>query len=402
MPTDVITGAPAAEETRTIPNDFAAYEAMRQKETNNDFAAVPEPEVVTTPEADAPAPSTEQKTEAAAPSAPETPPAESAPTESNQEDKDKDKPKGIPQHRFDEVTRARRDAERDRDAEKARADELQRQLEAMKAAPPPAEPPKPEVTEAAPAEKPKPVAPEVPTLEKHGGDWDEYEKALKTYHENTYPEYVEQLADWKQDQREIARQKAESAKPATTPAPTKPAESTWEADIQAKGSAKYPDWNEKIAALPQDPARPVSSPAMFAVLQDMDAPEDVIHYLLSNPEEAIRIAAATPHQEGQPEKHYRRVRDTASRELFAIESRLQAQKTTPPATPATPPATPAASTPPASPAPTSPENPKPATSRAPRPPSPVADLAPAPETPANQVSSFEEYEKRRLQTLRRR
>lgn len=392
--------APDAPMYNPVEDSFEKYEARRQDEIKREFAA----EVVETPVAEAPTPAPVPESTESAPAA-EVPPAgsttpepteESGTTVSNQEEKDKDKPKGIPQTRLDEITKLRRTAEAERDAEKRRADALEQEVATLKAQKP-AEPPAPvPPTEAAPAEKPKPVAPEVPTLETSGGDWDEYEKALKKYHKEEYPTYVESLTDWKDEQREAARvKKAAEAKPPAAPAAAAPAatqtdtEREWNERMEA-GKTKYPDWDDKLLALPQDPANPVSSPGMLAALLAYDDAEDIVYYLASNPAEAQRIAKATAHKDGQSNRETQKILATAHQELSGVRSKISAH---PPA---------AATFPPAPGTPKPPDNPKPPVSRAPRPPVPVNDKAASPAKALSEINEFAEWERARKPTLIRR
>lgn len=412
------------EAAETLPEDttFDAYVAKRMEEAQNDFAAEPddlgeslssdpEPE----PAESAPVPEvTEEKKPAAETPEPVTEPG---PVD-NQEEKEKEgKKQGIPQSRLDEVTKARREAERERDAEKTAREKAERELAELKAGKP-AEQPKPEAetpapTDAAPAEAPKPVAPERPTLEALGGDWNEYEKALVKFDKETYPEYVEKLTDWKQEQREVAKQKADTEKAktakqaseeATRKAATDAEKAEWDTRINT-ARQKHPDYDAVISQ--EHSGEPVNSPAMEAAIRGYEDAGEIIYYLASHPEESRRIAAITPHQDGLPNIKIQQLLATAHREFGKIQEKIaQTRKTETPG-PATPKPAPTTSeaAPVVPPVPKPPENPKPATSRAPRPPSPVAENAGTGiKDPKDAAASgdFEAYEaRRRAQTTRR-
>lgn len=404
----------------TVPDTFEAYEAQRQESLTPSFAAdVEDVEIVDAPEPAGSAPVETEASESSPAATQETEKPKETATEpgtvESQEDKDKDKAKGIPQSRLDEVTKARREAERKLEAETARAADLERKLaEATK-------PPEVKPTEPAPAETkvevptPKPTAPEMPTLEAADGDWDTYQANLAKYQKEAYPEFVEKLNDWKHDQREVARQK-ESVEKATADAKAKV-----EADKQASAAVvaqdwqgkiesakqKYSDWDE-VLSRPENQEAGTSSPAMQnAILGYADA-GDIIYYLAQHPEESKRIAAVTAHQDGLSAAKYQEILATAHREFISIQNKLQATSDVKPPASATAATAPATTVPTpvaqatATPTPKTPENPKPTTSRAPRPPVPVADNAGAGVKTPSEASDFDTYEKLRRAQLNRR
>lgn len=403
MAIDVETVRIEAQETPVQDGSFEAYEAKRTAEANNEFAAASDDED------ESPSSDSQESTESAPviegtenqPAA-ETPESTSEPgTEGNQDDKVKDeKQKGIPQSRLDEVTKARREAERSAEAEKARADKAERELAELKAGKPadttkPADA-APTTTDTAPAETPKPVAPKRPTLDENDGDWDKYQEALTKF-DTELIEHTEKLADWTYANREAAKAKAETERTesarkakeeADKQAVTTASETEWNERLAA-AKAKYPDWDQKMS---QDFGGQVYSPAMQSAIRGYADAGDIIYYLANNPEESKRIAAMTPHQDGLPVSKYQELLATAHQELIGIRMKLKGASGTPAAPAAT------ASTPATPPAPKPPETPRPAPNRAPRPISPIDGNAGGGSKDPREAAltgDFSDYERRR-------
>lgn len=388
----------------TLPasTTFEEYEAARMPAHDGVVAAVIEPDLV----ADAPNPESGQEPEAtesapvkesttavaAEPAAPE-PAAEPVTVEETQEQKEqREKKQGIPQARLDEVTKARREAERERDAVKAENERLAKELAEAKTAKPP-EPAKPEPVAAA---ADKPVAPETPALEDFGGDWDAYQVGLKKFNRETYPAYVEQLADWKAEQRDIAnkkkaddtaaatRKQAEDAAKAKVDKAEAEAADDWKSRVQAVTDA-HPDFLEKINATP-------ASAAMVQAIQDLDNGPELAYWLAQRPEEAKRIAEATGLNKELTPPQFRKALAKAHAEFAKFDISEESPAEVAVATPA-----PVVTQAPVAAA--LPVNPKPNTTKAPRPPSPVQERGAGPVKDPAKANSFEEYEAARMARL---
>lgn len=369
------------------PNDFDSYVARRQAESS----AEPQPEVTDPPatEPELPASETGEPETPAAEFQPETPaPASEPGTETQEETVEREKKAGIPQSRFDEVTKARREAERDRDSATERAAKLERELAELKAKPAPAAPAP--AAEAPPEEvKPRPVMPDPPALEKFDGDWDAYQAAQKEYLVKTLPDFQEQLTDWKLEQREnaqakatkereqaAARTQAEAAQKAEREAEEQ-AKTTWEQRFtQAK--TDHPGLNEKIGTVP-------ASPAMIEAIQHSDDGIELMVWLADHPEESKRIAELTGLDKKLTNPEMRRAVGIVQREFAKLP--IEAPASAPPAQPTKPP-----------------ENPKPVVSRAPKPPAVINERAAGASDPKTAAAKgdFDAYERLRMAQITRR
>ncbi len=387
------------------PQDFESYVARRQAD-----AAPAEPDPVDDAPELAPEPA------ASEPAKPETPAAEATPPEpapasepviETQEQKvEREKKAGIPQSRFDEVTKARRDAERERDSERDRAVKAERELAELKAKPAePVKPPEPAPKPPEAAKLPeavKPVMPDPPTLEDKDGDWDAYQAANKEYYTKTLPEFQDKLTDWKLEQRELAQQKAARERhEADTRAKTEAAQKTareaeelaaksWN-ERYAQVKTEHPDIDEKIAKTP-------GSAAMISAVQDSDNGAELLVWLTDHPEESKRIADLTGSGKQLTPPETRRAIAKAHLEFAKLD--VKASAAAPPV-----PVTPPAAAPPAvaEQPPKPPENPKPAVSRAPKPPAVVSERSNGTSDPKDAAlkGDFDAYEQRRMAQSRR-
>lgn len=403
MAEEVLNDAPVSLPESTT---YEEYVAQRMEAAHrDDLAAVLEPDAVADespdsgqdPEVTESAPVEELKPAAETP--PEPVPESGTGKETQEQQEQREKNKGIPQERLDEVTKARREAERERDAERAEKDRLARELAELKAKP--AETPKPAdepVTQAEP-EKPKPVAPDTPALEDFDADWDKYQAALKKYNKETYPAYVEELADWKADQRENAtkkkadeaaaatRKQAEDAAQKTAREAEIEADNSWKSQIQAAKDS-HPDFLEKVNAAP-------ASAAMVQAIQDMDGGAEFAYWLAGQPEEAKRITALTGADKPMAGPQFRKAVAKAHLEFSKLDTKIP-----PAAAPAAEPAKPAAEVPVVS---ALPVNPKPNSTKAPRPPNPVTERGAQGVKNPKAAQTLEEYEEaRRAQQPTRR
>lgn len=312
-------------------------------------------------------------------------------TESTPEDKGKKK-EGIPQSRLDEVTKARREAERERDALKAESEQLKRDLEAArKPADKPATTPAPVETkpETQVENKPRPKMPKLDDPE-IDGDFDKLQEKLETYHE--------ELTDWKYDQRSSTEKKqAETARVAKEAADKTAAEKAKTEGLQSdfvtrvnSAKEKHSDWEEVMNRTTE---KPLYSPAMSAAIRGFDDPGEIAYFLASNPEESQKIAELTAHKDGLAPEEYQRLLVVASRELSKVESKLAIPALESKPTEITTPPTVKTTTPP--------PKQKPLASSAPKPPTPVTPTNTNPPNPKESMS-LEDYEKARTPQIERR
>jgi hypothetical protein len=396
-PSDQLAPAPTTPETT-----FEQYVARRQQ-IPAEPAEEPE-EAAETSEAPVAPPETPASEAAPAPPAetvkPPEPATASEPVESQEVKAEREKQQGIPQSRLDEVTRARRDAERERDAEKARATALEAELAELRK-PKAAEPPPPQ-TETKPVEaKPKPTV-------------DQFE---------AYEEFIEALTDWKADERDRkqaeARTAADAAKQAEADKKTK-AEAATTADATAEARLKqrqerfdaevaefrgtHSDYDEAILYRHTEP---VNNPAMVTAVQEMPRGKAVAaqYWLAKHPKEAARIQKATAISDFNDQFEVTEKLALATYEITQailsdskpLAAAASAEVATPPAPVVAEPVA-AVPVPPVQPAP--PENQKPAVSKAPPPPAPVTPMG-SPTRDPKTATTFEEYEARRRPQLRK-
>ncbi len=382
------------------PSDFATYEARRHAEL---VPAEPADPVDDAPAAD-PEPAVSDPATEVTPAAEGTPPEPapaSEPATETQEEKVEREKKGIPQSRFDEVTKARREAERERDQERERASKAERELAELKAKP--AEPPKPEPPAPAAEAVPepaivKPVLPDPPTLESADGDWDAYQAATKEYLTKTVPDFQEKLTDWKLEQRELAQKKAAADRiEADNRAKTEAAQKTArEAEEQATKS-----WNERYAQVKTDHPdiddkinKTPGSSAMISAIQDSDNGIELLVHLADHPEDAKRIAELTGIGKMLTPPEMRRAIAKAHLEFSKLDVASAPAPVKPPVA-----AVPAVAEQPAKP----PENPKPAVSRAPKPPAVIVERSTGIKDAKTAAESgdFDAYQERRMAQSRR-
>lgn len=394
----VVTEVPASAPEMT----FEEYTAKREAASKPDPAAdivrenvvdAVSPDAGREPEPAEPAPAKET-TAAVAETQPE-PATEPAPVGETQEQQaQREKKSGIPQARLDEVTKFRREAERERDAAKTESERLAKELADLKAKPPEVKQPEP-VAAAVEPEKPKPAPPKSPTIEAYDSDWEKFQAAQVAYNEVTYPAYVEELADWKADKREIAnKKKADDAAAATR----KQAEDSEKADIAAAEKVHRDSWDSQYQAVVKaDPdfeqriKTTAASGAMVQAVQDMDGGPELANWLTKHPDEAKRIFDLTGGVKRLTQPEFRRAVAKAHVEFSKLDMSDSAPAADTPA--AVAPAVPAL-----------PVNPKPNSTKAPRPPSPVNERSSPSVSDPKKAQSFEEYTAARepqLKTTRR-
>jgi hypothetical protein len=153
------------------------------------------------------------------------------------------------QHRADVLTKARRDAERERDAEKAKRIALEEELKTVKQAIP---------------------AKDKPKLDDFEGE----------------AEFMEALAGWKVDQR-LRDHEEQTTKETRETTEKKAIDEEYEAldSKMEKGRDKYPDFNELVL----NENLKLSESMVEAVLFS-DVAEDILYYLGKHPDESAKIA----------------------------------------------------------------------------------------------------------------
>lgn len=151
--------------------------------------------------------------------------------------------------------------------ESRRADRLEKIIENMSTQPR-AEPAAQEIV----TEKPVSIDRPRPTLE--GCEFDQ-------------ERYTDELTDWKLDTREA--QRTQDAAKTTRESDQRSAQQQFTEGVteaNRKGNEKYPDYQERLDALPGD----VLHVGLAYALLETKEPADVAYYLATNPEEAARIA----------------------------------------------------------------------------------------------------------------
>lgn len=365
------------------PQDFEAYEASRLAALTADPIEVDETETETEPATSETA--TEEETTPAAAVEPESVPASGTETETPEQKTEREKKRGdlIPQSRLDEVTKARREAERKAESEKARADALAAEVAQLKAVKPATEEVKPPATpvETKPAEATaelltEPVMPDIPTLDQFEGDTDLWQAALKEFNKVEIPKFTRAQTKYDRQQEQIEekqrienetkakRTKEEADAAAAAAVETETEVRTWNEQIDAVKTAN-PNFDELVNKTP-------SNPALNHALTKLDNGADVVWWLANHPEEAKRISELTgsiyeTKADGLAYLKPGVTRAQVDKAVLkaAVElSKIDIGKTTTP--PAAKPAEKA-------PDPKPPVNPKPAVSRAPSPPSTVTE-----------------------------
>ena len=96
----------------------------------------------------------------------------------------------------------------------------------------------------------------------------------------TYEDFVEALADWKAEQRETTKKQAEA---------TKQHQTEWQKKVEA-AKARYDDWADVVDGAEDVPVTPHMQQTIF----EMERGPDVVHFLASNPDEAKRISKLSP------------------------------------------------------------------------------------------------------------
>lgn len=184
------------------------------------------------------------------------PPKKESPEETLPEKKVEEKPpreKDAVQKRIDEITKKRREAERERDFERTKRLELEEELKTVKKTVPQADKPKLENFE-------------------------------------TEADYLEALTDWKVEQKFKVETDKASRETATVEEKTAIDETYQELDDKMeKGRNKYADFNELVL----DENLKISEAMVEAILLS-DTAEDVLYYLGKHPEEAAHIAELPP------------------------------------------------------------------------------------------------------------
>ena len=179
------------------------------------------------------------------------------------------------QKRFNEITKKRRVAERERDYEQTKRKELEAELQKLKAAIPP---------EGKPSR-------------------DDYDTDL---------EFFEALTDWKVEQKLKVSREVEDKTSRDVEEKQSVTEAYEELDsIMERGREKYKDFNTLVLD-----DKLVISQDMTEVILLSDMAEDLMYYFGSNPDESAKLAKESPLK--------------AAREIGKIEAKLAAPKPAPP------------------------------------------------------------------------
>jgi post-segregation antitoxin (ccd killing protein) len=104
---------------------------------------------------------------------------------------------------------------------------------------------------------------------------------------DTYEAYVEALSDWKFDQKEQARSKAETERRQAEAQKT--AQDAWQERLK-EARSRYEDFDEVLAGSDDVPVSQAMNQAIF----ESEYGADVVYYLAGNPTEAARIAQLSP------------------------------------------------------------------------------------------------------------
>lgn len=238
------------------------------------------------------------------------------------------------QARIDELTFDKHNTAAERDRAVAKADELQRQLDALKAGKPApaAEPEAP----AAPEKFTKKAFDEPKPKQEDFDDYDKFSDAKDDWTERRARHNFQQELDEKAHNERVARDEAEMR------TRVEAAQRAYTERFNA-AKTKYPDFEQKM----KDGANMPLSEAQIQHMRLSEQGVDLLYFFLNNPAEAERIGALP---DGR-----------AMAEMGKIEARLEAAATPAPATETPAPAARATvST-------TTPPQPKPAISRAPAP-----------------------------------
>jgi len=274
--------------------------------------------------------------EPSAPAEPEPPEAGTTAGESDTpEDHDQGvqrkprKPKKGIEQRFSELTKARREAERQRDELKAYLEELRNELRELKQGSKPAEAtqpsqPPPETKAAQPvAEQDK-----EPQLE----DFDTYEEWVKEHQawlvrKETAPlrSQVEIL------QKELERERSKQQQ-AELEEKRRAEIEAWEKRI-AQAKAKYPDFDEAIEAA--DKSGVTVTGAFQQEIHNSEYGPEIAYWLAKHPDEAARIAEQTAVPENPTPQQIMAAQRAAAREVGRIEALLASGLTRTPGKPST-------------------------------------------------------------------
>lgn len=416
---DVIDVQPDNTVDAPNPHEFDDYVAKRQAERS----AEPSEDVDDTPEEVPETTDSEPVTEPPAADAPkgdvtpEVVPESGTETETPEQKTEREKKRAdlIPQSRLDEVTKARREAERERDAEKARTAELEAEVARLKAPKP--EPktdtPQPPAAETKPEGTvdllTEPVMPDIPTLGQFEGDTDAWEAALKEFHKVEIPKFNRALFRFERQQEDIAaRNKAAQEVQAKKDKETAEAAAAAKAEVDSEAAS----WTEQISVVKAEHPEfddlvgktPANMVVVVALQELVENGAQRTWWLATHHDEAQRIADLSKHifdaqgnvKPGVTRKQIKQAEHITAIELGKID--LGAEK--PPAKPAEPPKPEApkpevkADKPPET---KPPVNQKPAVSQAPPPPSTVTESS----TPAEDAKSvaasgdFDAYQRKR-------
>lgn len=176
------------------------------------------------------------------------------------------------QERINELTRARRQAERE-------ADDLRKRLEDLEQQRLPKEEPATKVETPAPAERTVPKGPPSPSDFEFGELDSAYIAAVVDYHADL------RFEEFRRAQQEEKQQAELAARHST-------AHTKFQQQVEL-GKKKYADFEERVVKGAQDGAWPLSE-TLGVLMVESDVGEDIAYHLASNPDEALSVDRLPP------------------------------------------------------------------------------------------------------------
>lgn len=192
------------------------------------------------------------------------------------------KPKRNVQERINEMTRARRAAERERDQEREAREALEQRLARLEKAAGVAD-------DKGGDEKPLTGKKDSDTVQS-----DDRPKPEDFRYGEIDPEYIEALADWKVEQRFKARDEKEqqTAEERRAAKQKEALAEKWNGHVE-KGMEKYDDFEDVVIEGAKNGDYPLSND-LGAMIIESEAGADIAYHLASHPDEAESVYAMTP------------------------------------------------------------------------------------------------------------
>lgn len=256
------------------PEPTPDAEIAKFEQETNDMTA-PEPKPKPKPTAEKPEPAAEPKPDAEKPEP--KPDTEDAPPR-----------KKSFQERIDELTNARRSAEREAQDERTKREDLERRLAALETASRPAD--KPAEPPKGGDQPPVPDGPKKPSPDDYDfGEFDaRYIEALANYHVDTKLAARERAAEEsrKQEQETQTKQQQEAAEK------QRAFRQAFEESV-AETATKYDDFQEKVFG-GAERGEYALSVDLANIIAESPVGGDIVYHLATNPEESGKVHAMTP------------------------------------------------------------------------------------------------------------